>query len=366
VDRVASACRPATSSVIKGARQVSSPQGHRHVATPTGDASCTSSKTGPGANVPELVARVAVNAMHTSDSPRLSGVNDAHVLTLAGAGTDLPPILVHRATMRVIDGMHRIRAAQLRGEDTVEVRYFDGSEDEAFVLGVRQNIAHGLPLTLADRRAAAGRILLLHPHWSDRAIAAAAGLSPKTVGALRRRCSGDHGATQTRTGRDGRVRPVNSTELRKLAGRYLAEHPGSPPTEVAQSTGVSLRTARDLQSRMRRGREPVRAAPPTLTIEENSAGTAPRDSLICAADVLRVLRGDPSLRFTEDGRALIRAFEAQVTLASTAERLMDNLPSHCMSMVLDMAKACADTWRVFAEVIETRERRTRSAADESA
>lgn len=27
----------------------------------------------------------------------------------------MPPIVVHRATMRVIDGMHRVRAAKLRG-----------------------------------------------------------------------------------------------------------------------------------------------------------------------------------------------------------------------------------------------------------
>ena len=84
------------------------------------------------------------------------------------------------------------------------------------------------------------------------------------------------------------------------------------------------------------------------------------------ADILHVLRNDPSLRFSENGRALIRAFEAHVASASMAERLLDNLPPHCMSVVLNMAKACADTWRVFAEVVETRERRMRSAADESA
>jgi hypothetical protein len=61
--------------------------------------------------------------------------------------------------MRVIDGMHRLRAAQLRGDHGVEVKFFDGDADEAFIAAVRANITHGLPLTLADRKAAAQRIL---------------------------------------------------------------------------------------------------------------------------------------------------------------------------------------------------------------
>jgi hypothetical protein len=45
-------------------------------------------------------------------------------------------------------------------------------------------MAHGLPLTLADRLAAAARIVTACPYWSDRAVAAVAGLSPKTVTAV--------------------------------------------------------------------------------------------------------------------------------------------------------------------------------------
>jgi hypothetical protein len=35
----------------------------------------------------------------------------------------LPPILVHRATNRIIDGMHRLEAAKLRGDETISVRF---------------------------------------------------------------------------------------------------------------------------------------------------------------------------------------------------------------------------------------------------
>jgi hypothetical protein len=303
-----------------------------------------------------------MSALRVSGSPRLGGVNQEHVLMLAELGADLPPILVHRATMRVIDGMHRIFAAQLRGDDTIEVLYFDGDEDEAFVLGVRENIAHGLPLTLADRRAAARRILLIRPHWSDRSIAAKAGLSPKTVGSLRRQYSGDHGGAQSRIGRDGRRRQIKPQKMRELAGQ-IGEHPDTPLTEVAQSTGVPLQTARDVHQRPGRAQE-VRSVPlPVPRKAGRPASVSLRDPLMSTAGMLRVLRGDPSLRFTENGRTLIRAFEAQIAWASAAERLLDNLPPHSMNMVINMARACADTWRKFAEEVEVRERGLRSATD---
>jgi ParB-like chromosome segregation protein Spo0J len=332
-----------------------------------GHAGRSDGETAPGVESRELPTRVAMDELHPSESLRMGGVNEEHVLALVESAADLPPILVHRATMRVIDGLHRIRAARLRGDDAIEVRYFDGSEDDAFVLGVRENIAHGLPLSLADRRVAAGRILLLRPQWSDRAIAAAAGLSPKTVGALRRERAGDLDPAQVRAGRDGRLRPVNSTEVRELAGRYLAQHPDARPSEVAQATGVSLRTARDLRSRIDREKKSVHAAPPPARRPEGRpTDAAPQDSREDVAHILRVLRSDPSLRFTESGRVLIRAFEAQAVCASNVEQLLDNLPSHCMTLVMNMARVCAGTWREFAEGVEARERDLRSAAGESA
>ena len=101
-----------------------------------------------------LVAQVphegAVNALiaklRPSDSPRLAGQDTDHVRVLSQADS-LPPIIVQRGTMRVIDGMHRLRAAQLRGEKQIAVRFFEGSDDLAFVLAVHANTAHGLPLT---------------------------------------------------------------------------------------------------------------------------------------------------------------------------------------------------------------------------
>ncbi|WP_280445542.1 ParB/RepB/Spo0J family partition protein, partial [Nocardia brasiliensis] len=118
-------------------------------------------------------------------SPRTAGENAAHIRMLAESSTAFPPIVVHRGTTQVIDGVHRLRAAQLRGDSTISAVLFDGSITEAFVLAVKLNAAHGLPLSLSDRKAAARRILMAYPQWSDRAIAAVAGISPKTVGVIR-------------------------------------------------------------------------------------------------------------------------------------------------------------------------------------
>ena len=71
--------------------------------------------------------RVPVNVLLDAFSPRVEGVDHDHVARLAEQVDELPPILVHRSTMRVIDGMHRLNAAQMNGRSTIEVIYFDGS-----------------------------------------------------------------------------------------------------------------------------------------------------------------------------------------------------------------------------------------------
>jgi hypothetical protein len=57
----------------------------------------------------------------------------------------LPPLLVDRRSMRVIDGMHRLMAALLKKRETIDVEFFDGSYADAFLLAVEANVAHGLP-----------------------------------------------------------------------------------------------------------------------------------------------------------------------------------------------------------------------------
>src|SRR5215204_7137150 len=69
---------------------------------------------------------VPVRSLLPADSPRQAGVDLEHTRMLAGIDERLPPIIVHRSTMRVIDGAHRLGAALLRGDEMIEVRFFDG------------------------------------------------------------------------------------------------------------------------------------------------------------------------------------------------------------------------------------------------
>ncbi|MGV9519404.1 hypothetical protein ACWDRS_04315 [Streptomyces griseus] len=158
-----------------------------------------------GAVAKEPPVRVPVDSLLPADSAR-GALDEKHVQVLAALEGDFEPVLVHRPTLRVIDGMHRLSAEVLRGRQDIAVRFFDGSEADAYVLSARANVRHGLPLTLDERRTAATRILRSHPHWSDRSVAECVGLSGKTVGRLRRCATEEIPQSPTRTGRDGTVR----------------------------------------------------------------------------------------------------------------------------------------------------------------
>ncbi|MFD1048943.1 ParB/RepB/Spo0J family partition protein, partial [Kibdelosporangium lantanae] len=161
--------------------------------------------------VPTTSTVVEIALLRPADSPRKVTLDEEHVRNLAQMGADLPPILVHRPTMRIIDGTHRVQAARLNGEETIRANFVECPEDDVFVLAVRTNIAHGLPLSLADRETAAARVLLSHPMWSDRSIAEVTGLSAKTVCAIRRRSTEESQQSNMRYGRDGRARPLDGT-----------------------------------------------------------------------------------------------------------------------------------------------------------
>ncbi|WP_405161463.1 hypothetical protein OG203_34745 [Nocardia sp. NBC_01499] len=132
------------------------------------------------------------DALPSDSPPRTAGVNASQIRMLAESAAALPPIVIHRETMHVVDGWHRLCTAQLRGETTIAAALFDGGPAGAFVLAMKLNTAHGLPLSLADRKVATLRMLSLYPQWSDRAIAAVAGISHKTAGVLRRRSTGEN------------------------------------------------------------------------------------------------------------------------------------------------------------------------------
>jgi hypothetical protein len=70
------------------------------------------------------------------------------------SGVTLPPIIVNKDDMRVVDGFHRLSAVlDLYGDDAeidADVRYYE-SEKEMFLDAGRYNAKHGKPMSPMDR-----------------------------------------------------------------------------------------------------------------------------------------------------------------------------------------------------------------------
>ncbi|TQF01413.1 hypothetical protein E6W39_03110 [Kitasatospora acidiphila] len=365
--------------------------------------------------------RIPIDSVLPGESPRFTIEDKAHIARLAETDATLPPILIHRQTMRVIDGLHRLRAAQLKGEESIAVEYFDGTEEAAYLLSVEANIAHGLPLSVSERKAAAERIVTMRPEMSDRSIARNTGLSAKTVSEIRRRSTGDSGQSDARVGRDGRMRPVNADEGRRRVAKVIRERPDASLREIAQAAGVSVSTAHGVRCRIR-DEEPVQpgatrtgsvpaqrsdsqsftkwapTAPPapseaSRASERRVAQTAqpvaepgpsvpesgPARRAGVAADPvppsrlgsqrlpaqrradeafagLERLRRDPSLRFTDSGRALLTWLHQRLVVVSEAEHELQSIPPHLLTTVSALALECADNWRELATELRGRAR----------
>ncbi|QSB13294.1 ParB-like nuclease domain-containing protein [Natronosporangium hydrolyticum] len=341
------------------------------------------------------VVELALDSLVSTGSPRSAGEDAAHVALLAEQpGVSLPPILVHRPTNRVIDGAHRVRAAQWRGDRTIRAVYFEGSDDDAFVVAVRANNAHGLPLP--DRRAAARRILMNFPAWSDRAVAAVTGLAPGTVQSVRAQ-GGHQPPVAARVGRDGRVRPLDPAQGRRLAASVITSRPDASLREVARLAGVSVGTARDVRRRLRDGEEVVprgarsAAAPSVAEVRtvslgrggsEARAGRSVTHHAAAAAkgrhdgapaagrhgapsvgndergvfSVMQVLQQDPALRYSERGRQVLRWLGAHFVDPADCRQVAAEVPLHSSYSIIEVAQAYAAAWQSLADELTGRVR----------
>lgn len=297
------------------------------------------------------IVLVAVESLLPAHSPRMHGINEDHARLLAQSETPLPPILVQRHTMRVIDGMHRLRASQINGNGSIRARLLDDDDQAAYLRGVTANIRHGLPLSLAERRAAAIRLLEMYPHWSDRSLGQAAGLSGKTVGALRREMGDSMPAR--RTGQDGRVRSVNNASSRQVVTELLTQRPAASLREIARAAGVSPNTVRNIRQQV--AREPGtgpdgKSVPPSMHLEEQVvAGPTPAAGHAILANLSR----DPSLRYTEAGRTLLRQLHRHAGL-SIDRQIIAALPPHCLPAVARLARTVAEQWSELADLLDGR------------
>ncbi len=319
-----------------------------------------------------LVVDLSIDDISGHIFPRVGGEDPSHTRLLAEIGDTLPPILVHRPTMRIIDGMHRVKAALAKGEKTVKAQYFTGSDEDAFLLSLRLNASHGLPLTLVDRKAAGSRILVMHPGWSDRRVGQICGLDHKTIGRLRRGSTGEVPQFSTgevpqleaREGLDGRLRrtkserrggqpplPDSIIDRRLTAGHADQICPDHRNVDV-ECQGRDETAAAGLKSEK---------TPPPAASQRSSRNRVKFDR----ESSLKRLRTDPSLRFSETGRALIRWLEAGPRTPEESLFLADTVPSHCLDVLTSMAEQNLEIWRQMFVRLNQRKRASRPCDDPS-
>jgi Homeodomain-like domain len=292
------------------------------------------------------IEQVSTASLVHGDSPRLDGVSKRHTDALMLESADLPPIIVHRPTMQVIDGAHRSAVAVQRHQDTIDVRFFDGTVAEAFLIAVAANVTHGRTLTPQDRKAAAARILDMYPMWSDRAIAATAGLSHHTVADIRRSCPTGHDArSDIRLGRDGKTRPLTTDEGRRVAAELIRADQSKSLREIARHAHVSRSTVQDVRARLKKGIDPLVA---TTRAADLNIGLARAEA------ALKRLWNDPAVRSPQKSKLMLQLLAHCLQITKDAQQACRNAPEHCLNAVADFASALADAWSRLAQELHTR------------
>jgi ParB-like chromosome segregation protein Spo0J len=307
--------------------------------------------------LPDGVALVAVAGLSTGSSFRTGGLCAEQVDQLAELGGAWPPILV-RPDGFVVDGAHRVAAARRLGLVRVPAECFEGGPEDAFVEFVRRNVAHGLMLTLSERKQAAVRVLRVHPSWSDRRVAELCALSPKTVGRLRLKavCPTEDGLqpdgdTEVREGRDHRLRPVRRGSVRGRVVEALRAQPGASLRTIASAVGVSPETVRLV--RMNLATDPgdrAAEAPVTAPVAALVEGLAPTVDGV-------VWRSDAALESSERGADLLSWLDRTAVDPSDLG-WAEVVPLSRVYLVAEEARRRSEAWLRLADALEARPART--------
>lgn len=195
------------------------------------------------------------------------------------------------------------------------------------------------------------------PHLSDREIARRTGPAPRTVACLRRPPA-DQAQCEVRIGADGRRRPVDGADGRKRAAEPIAANPSAPLREIARVAGVSLGTAHAVKSALRGGVKPVAsgrdAGASRAAASVTGGAVRPASPGGPAHDTLRSVRKDPSLRFSDAEKELLRWLHAQDVAESQITRMAEVIPPHLLPGMAEIARHNAANWREFARLLRER------------
>lgn len=178
-------------------------------------------------------------------SPRFVPEDPELVRALAELpGEALPAVLVHAATMTVIDGRHRVLAARLRGDGSIRARLHHGNLQEALLMAVELNVPHGKPLTYGEKLHSACLVLADVPETPDSTVADICGLLPKTVNRLRgivKEC------TFTASEAHNSSRILSSEVARREARQIMLSFPEESNRSIAREVGLSEATVRAIR-----------------------------------------------------------------------------------------------------------------------
>jgi hypothetical protein len=142
-------------------------------------------------------------------------------------GSIFPPVVVFHdgSGYLLADGFHRVLAAKRAGLNEIEAEIKTGTRDDALLFSLSANNKHGLRRTNADKRHCIKLALATWPEWSDRRIANICGVSPDTIGRVRRELSESDSCLECnkRIGADGKAR---SLPTRRDTGPDILPPPG--------------------------------------------------------------------------------------------------------------------------------------------
>lgn len=295
------------------------------------------------------VTEVPLHLLRRGFSARCGPEDVKHAQVLVEAFEKLPPIIVHRRSMAVIDGNHRVLAAVILKRSTISAIFFDGDDDEAYVEAVRHNVAHGRPLNIQERERAACRLITTHPDWSDRRISEVCGLAPQTV-ARRRRSATVPTDQLSRVGRDGKSRPTDPAAVRLYVAELLAARPTASTREIALAAGSSEATVRDVRERLRQGKSP-------LPLAQSRHRTCPEPGAP-PPDFPPQARWseDTALRSTPSGRDFGVWFDGRTIDDQDWQPHVESLPLNRLPLIAAEARRRAECWTRLSEALGKRVR----------
>lgn len=155
--------------------------------------------------------------------PRVAGVKREHVQVLEANLDGWAPIVVLRRGNRyvLIDGAHRVAAAQNLGVTALLATVLEAiGHSDLRTMAFQYNVAHGLPLTLDDRRSHAVYLLNCDSTASNMEVARQAGLAPTTVATIRDRLerAREISPSDQRVARDGTTHTVSDSSQSRPLG----------------------------------------------------------------------------------------------------------------------------------------------------